>query len=185
MVIDVLKDEELKYQYIDSLKKSVNEDLQLKFEEDLNYFVDNKLHKFNEKIFLQKKDSDDDYYIVDLVLPTFKYVWIRIYQDIPEIFRNMDNSLFQNYMIYQKYEEINKRRMKLFQNFFNMDELSDELYSKYKNTQNVLDDFEFLDNGNEHFKLIADNYINKLIDKVFESINYKRDITKAKIKKII
>jgi hypothetical protein len=132
----------------------------------LEYVIDHKLQLFDRYEFMGSLYTGDDD-TIDLILPSIKRVWGKIYVDYPTIFSSKLN------------------RLELFQQMFNIDEFIDYLIDKFIKSKGLLLEFESLDRTSETLTLIVNNYIGTLVKRTLDSKDIKKDIRDFKINKII
>lgn len=137
------------------------------FRDACNYVIDKKSHLFDIPVFNDNSLYDDEDDILDLIMPSFRRTWAKIYIQTPTLFKSDD------------------KRLQLFQSLFNIDEFLDYLISMFKKTKGCLSDFRYIDKTPEHLTLIVDNYIALLVKRVIESKDVKKDIREAKLKNIL
>lgn len=142
------------------------------FRDACGYILDKKINLFKDPIFSDSLYEDEDS-VSDLILPSFRRAWGRIYINIPDIFNPGKN-----------HKDVTKK-LELYQNYFDIDEFLDYLVEIFKNTKGCLSEFKFLDRTSEHLTLIVDNYISDLIYRVNNSEDIKEDLRNLKLKKII
>lgn len=130
----------------------------------INYFLDNKLHLFQDEVFQGSfYESDDEF--LDVLLPSIRRVWAKFFIETPEILTD-----------YQK---------ELYRLSFDIDEFTDYLLSMIPKVKTSLIHFDELDRTLETLTLIVDNYVAKSIRKCLESQNILEEIRDKKIDKIV
>jgi hypothetical protein len=131
----------------------------------LNYVIDNKLQLLQgNKVFLSSLYDDDDS-VADLILPSIRRLWGKIFLNPPQMLRG--NSL------------------ELFQLSFDIDHFIDYLVEILPKVKDSLKHFDKLDRTAETLTLIVDNYIAYLFEKSRESEDFTKEIRDLKIKKMI
>lgn len=160
----IIKDTQTKQILIDSLCNGIKNTSE--FIDAVNYIIENKIENINDDFLYDSEES-----FVDLILPSFRRAWGKVYIDPPTLF--ISDS------------KIKKERLELFQSLFNIDDFIDYLLEMLNKTKNCLSEFTHLDRTIEHITLIVDNYIAKLVNMVNESIDIKGDIREARLKKIL
>lgn len=166
-IIEVSNKPEMKQILIDELCKGITNTSD--FRDACHYVFDKKIHlfdipEFNNSLY----DGEDD--ILDLIMPSFRRAWGKIYVQTPTLFKsNIPDD----------------KRLELFQNLFNIDDFVDYLIFMFKKTKGCLSDFNHIDRTPEHLTLIVDNYIASLVKKVLDSGDIKKDIREAKLKNIL
>jgi len=153
----------LKTYIFDVIKKDI-ENLSL-FEKIFNHVFDEILDDefYDEKIY-----DDEDENLKEILIPSIRNLYIRIYQNPPSLFKD--------------------KKIELFQLYFNINEFLKYFKNLYPSVKYSLKDFKNLDRTSETIGLMIDNYIGYLVDKVrTSSINNSidKDIRNAKINKII
>lgn len=161
---DILKSPDKREVLIDVLCKGITNTSD--FRDALDYIIFNKMDSLNIPEFTDPLYEDEED-ILELILPTFRRVWGRIYVQIPDILKNK------------------KDKIELYQANFDIDEFIDYLKNTFLETKGCLSKFEYLDRTTEHLTIIVDNYIAMLIKNVSDSDDIKSDIRNLKIKKLI
>jgi hypothetical protein len=134
------------------------------FESVLNSIVNEKYTLFNTEEFKGcLYDDDDETETLDLVLPSIRRVWAKIYTTPPSLLR--DN------------------RLELFQLYFDIDEFLDYLIDMLKKTKSSLIYFDKLDRTVETLTLIVDNYIAHLVEKTKECNDIDKEIASIKLQR--
>lgn len=170
-IIEISDKPEVREVLIDELCKGITNISD--FRDACNYILDKKIHIFKDPIFNEPLyESDEE--TLDLILPSFRRVWGRIYVNIPDIFNPEKNYI-------RKVSD----KLELYQSYFDIDEFLEYLLEMFKKTKGCLSEFTFLDRTPEHLTLIVDNYIADIINRVNNSENIKEDLRNLKIKKII
>lgn len=112
------------------------------FIETINYVIDQKSELFDNKNFHGSLFDGDDQ-TLDLILPSIRRVWGKVYETPPPILRD--------------------KQLELFQLSFDIDHFIDYLVKFVPKVKLSLQDFEYLDRAVETLTLIVDNYIAMLI----------------------
>lgn len=138
------------------------------FRDLLEYVLDKKLYLFEGFEFQGTLyEGDDD--ILDLIMPSIRRVWGKIYITPPSLLR--------------------EKRLELFELLFDIDDFLDYLVMILPKSSTKLEIFENLDRTNETLQLIVDNYISGLFQLAYNSDTLSEDIKSAKrnknLKKII
>ena len=161
-IFTIRDDEEYRRIVIDSVCSGIRNYEPLK--NILTYFLDNKLHLFEDEIFKGSFYEGDDEFL-DLLLPSIRRVWAKFFIETPEILTD-----------YQK---------ELYRLSFDIDEFIEYLVSMIPKVKLSLIHFEELDRTLETLTLIVDNYVAKSIKKCLESQNILEEIRDKKIIKIV
>lgn len=161
---DILKSVEKREILIDVLCNGITNASD--FRDALEYVINNKIRLLNIPEFTKPLYEDEED-ILELILPTFRRVWGRIYVQVPDIFISK------------------KDKLELYQASFDVDEFIDYLKNTFLETKGCLSKFEYLDRTTEHLTIIVDNYIAMLIKNVSDSEDIKSDIRNLKIKKLM
>lgn len=129
------------------------------FRDVLEYVLDKKLYLFEGFEFQGTLyDGDDD--ILDLVMPSIRRVWGKVYITPPSMLR--------------------EKRLQLFELLFDIDEFLDYLVLILPKSANKLEIFDNLDRTQETLQLIVDNYIAGLFHRAYNSETISEDIKAAK-----
>jgi hypothetical protein len=128
------------------------------FRDLLEYVIDKKLYLFEGFEFQGNLyDGDDD--LLDLILPTIRRVWGKVYVTPPSMLR--------------------EKRLQLFELLFDIDEFLDYLVLILPKSSNKLEIFSNLDRTQETLQLIVDNYIAGLFIKAYNSEAIDEDMKTA------
>ena len=160
-------DKEYREILIDTLCKGITNVSE--FRDSVEYVIDHKLEMFNNEFFNSPLYEEDKECVIDLVLPSFRRVWGKVYSDTPTLFKKRPGDL----------------RLDLYQQLFNIDEFLDYLKEMFLKVKYSLKEFDNLDRTIETITLIVDNYIAGLVKRVLDSDDIGRDIRQAKLNKII
>lgn len=133
------------------------------FESILNNIVNEKYNLFNTEEFKGCLYDDDETETLDLILPSIRRVWAKIYITPPSLLRDS--------------------RLELFQLYFDIDDFLDYLIDMLKKTKSSLIYFDKLDRTVETLTLIVDNYIAGLVEKTKECINIEKEIVSIKLQR--
>lgn len=133
------------------------------FESVLNSIVNEKYTLFDTVEFKGCLYSDDETETLDLILPSVRRVWAKVYITPPSLLR--DN------------------RLELFQLYFDIDEFLDYLIDMLKKTKSCLIHFDKLDRTVETLTLIVDNYIANLVEKTKECNDIEKEIASIKLQR--
>lgn len=141
---------------INSLIVGINDSHKEIFVQTLLYVIDEKLDLFSQnKIVGSFYENDVD--IQDLILPTIKRLYGKVFITPPTIFSSA-TSIQPN--------ENGDKRFRLFVMYFDLDNFIDYLIEMILKTKGILSEFEGLDRTSEHLSLIVDNYIANNVKKV-------------------
>jgi hypothetical protein len=128
------------------------------FRDLLEYVIDKKLYLFEGFEFQGNLyDGDDD--LLDLILPTIRRVWGKVYVTPPSMLK--------------------EKRLQLFELLFDIDEFLDYLVLILPKSSNKLEIFSNLDRTQETLQLIVDNYIAGLFIKAYNSETIDEDMKTA------
>ena len=139
------------------------------FESALNSIVNEKYILFDKEDFKGcLYDEVDDFgtqstETLDLILPSVRRVWAKIYITPPSLLK--DN------------------RLELFQLYFDIDDFLDYLIDMLKKTKSSLIHFDKLDRTVETLTLIVDNYIAHLVEKTKECNDIEKEISSIKLQR--
>ena len=165
---DIAQDELYKRELFTVLSKGIENRYQMEFLELLDYVIVKKSQLFNGLLGELYEGEDN---ISDLILPSIRRVFNKIYVQPPPLF--LDNPL----------------RLELYQLSFDIDEFIDYFIKMIKISKSCLDIFEYLDRTSQTLELIVDNYIAKIVKSVLDTSNINKEIEKfqrdKKIKKLI
>ncbi len=164
-IVELLKDLEYKQLLINSLSSGIGEEYLLAFNELIIYVIEKKFHLFQKKEFENSFYYNDDS-TLDLVLPSVRRVFAKVFIDPPQLFRG----------------DTEKLRYQLFVLNFNIDDFIDYLIEMMNKCRESLIHFEHLDRTSETLTLIVDNYIAGIVKLVRSSDDIEGDIKKIKIK---
>lgn len=148
---------------IDSLLQGVRNSWELK--ETLVYVIDNKLCLFEKSELFQGSLYEGEDEIIELILPSIRRLWSKVFINPPEILKNS--------------------QLELFQLSFDIDHFIDYLLDILPKVKHSLYHFEKLDRTSETLTLIVDNYAADLFEKSRESKDVLQEIRDLKIKKMI
>jgi hypothetical protein len=147
---------------IDSLCVGLSGDLN-RFKEIIQYVINNKYQLFDIDDFRGRLYEDEDE-ILELILPSIRRVYGKVFVTPPTILKD--------------------QRLILFQELFDIDEFIDYLINMFKFTKNCLSEFKFLDRTAETLSLIVDNYVSKLVEQSKDCDDYTKAIRDLRLKKI-
>jgi hypothetical protein len=161
-IVDIYQDKEDREILIDALCQGITNVSE--FRDALSYVID-RIHIFNIEEFKSKLHEDEDDYI-DLILPTFRRVWGRVYTQPPPLFKS-------------------DQRLELYRLNFDIDEFLNYLKISFIESKGCLNYFEHIDRTPKHLELIVDNYISFLVKKVLDRENFVEESRMLKLKKLI
>jgi len=156
----IASDELYKRELFTVLCKGIDVKYQVEFLDLLNYVVDKKLQSFNIPDLTGELYPDEDD-ISDLILPSIRRVFGKVYTQPPPIFMG--------------HNDPDKVRIKLFQLYFDIDEFIDYFIDMLKKSKSSLSVFEYVDRTSQTLELIVDNYIAKLVKLVLSTIDLKKE----------
>jgi hypothetical protein len=138
------------------------------FRDCIEYILDKKTYLFEGEEFKGSLYDDDDD-ILDLILPSIRRVWGKVYITPPTLLR--------------------EKRLELFELLFDIDDFLDYLVHIVPNVKNKLQEFNNLDRTTETLQLIVDNYVAGLFHLAYNSNDIDAEIKAAKrnknLKKIV
>lgn len=161
-IIDICKEKESREILIDTLCQGISNVSD--FRDALNYVID-RVHIFNIEEFKSQLYEDEDDYL-DLILPTFRRVWGRVYTQPPPLFKS-------------------DQRLELYRLNFDIDEFLDYLKISFIESKGCLNYFEHIDRTPKHLELIVDNYISLLVKRVLDCEDFVEESRMLKLKKLI
>lgn len=161
-IIDICKEKESREILIDTLCQGISNVSD--FRDALNYVID-RVHIFNIEEFKSQLYEDEDDYL-DLILPTFRRVWGRVYTQPPPLFKS-------------------DHRLELYRLNFDIDEFLDYLKISFIESKGCLNYFEHIDRTPKHLELIVDNYISLLVKRVLDCEDFVEESRMLKLKKLI
>jgi hypothetical protein len=161
-IIDICKEKESREILIDTLCQGISNVSD--FRDALNYVID-RIHIFNIEEFKSQLYKDEDDYL-DLILPTFRRVWGRVYTQPPPLFKS-------------------DQRLELYRLNFDIDEFLDYLKISFIESKGCLNYFEHIDRTPKHLELIVDNYISLLVKRVLDCEDFVEESRMLKLKKLI
>lgn len=161
-IIDICKEKESREILIDTLCQGISNVSD--FRDALNHVID-RIHIFNIDEFKSQLYKDEDDYL-DLILPTFRRVWGRVYTQPPPLFKS-------------------DQRLELYRLNFDIDEFLDYLKISFIESKGCLNYFEHIDRTPKHLELIVDNYVSLLVKKVLDCEDFVEESRVLKLKKLI
>lgn len=161
-IIDICKEKESREILIDTLCQGISNVSD--FRDALNYVID-RINVFNIEEFKSQLYEDEDDYL-DLILPTFRRVWGRVYTQPPPLFKS-------------------DQRLELYRLNFDIDEFLDYLKISFIESKGCLNYFEHIDRTPKHLELIVDNYISLLVKRVLDCEDFVEESRMLKLKKLI
>lgn len=130
----------------------------------INYVLDKKLDMFSDEKF-NKALYDGDDILSDLILPSVRRVWGKVFITPPTI--------------------LNNDRLELFQLSFSIDDFMEHLLIMLPKVKTSLKHFTNLDRTTETITLIIDNYVAGLVKNTIDCKDHRQGIRDIKINKII
>ena len=150
----------------------------------INYVIDNKSSLFDREEFnttclpkavMWVSSIYNDDKLLDIILPTIKRVYAEVFIKPPSIWFTSKNDSRLTEL-----EAIHKDRYELFVLYFDIDEFINYLIDMLLKCKESLIHFEHLDRTSETLKLIVDNYIANLVNKVQSKSNIRLAIKEIK-----
>ena len=152
-ILDINKNTSYREIILDTLCQGIKNTSE--FRDLLEYVIDKKLYLFEGFEFRGTLyDGDDD--LLDLILPTIRRVWGKVFINPPSLLR--------------------ENRLQLFELLFDIDDFLDYLVLIIPKSSNKLEIFNNLDRTAETLQLIVDNYIAALFHKAYNSETIDADI---------
>ena len=164
-IVDLLKEEKYRKVLTESLTSVITESYLPAFIEVIDYVIDKKFHLFQIEEFENSFYYDDDS-TLDLVLPSVRRVFAKVFIDPPSLFKG----------------DTEKQRYQLFILYFNIDEFIEYLIDMMIKCKKSLEYFENIDRTSETLTLIVDNYIAGLVKMVRKSEDIEEDIKRVQKK---
>lgn len=166
--LDLYKESHYKRNIIDSLCKGIDNGYIHKFKSLLEYVIDKKYHLFDREefkgaLYLEEEET------LDLVLPTIKRVFGKVFINPPTLFKDSNNKSLQS-------SRSENKRYELFTMYFNIDEFINYLIDIFIKSKNCLHQFENIDRTAETLTLIVDNYIAGLVQRVININDHEQAI---------
>ena len=181
-IFDKLKEyKEYKEVLIESLSNGIPDNYIIAFKELVNYVIDNKINLFNTNDFIGVFYDDQ---LPDLILPSIRRVFGKMFIDIPDIFKSDETDLYRQNTLTKEISSKNQRYL-LFKLYFNIDHFIDYLIEMVIKCKESLIYFEHIDRTAETLTLIVDNYIAGLIKKVRDCNDIESEIKKQKREQLI
>jgi hypothetical protein len=175
--LDIHKNNQYKEAIIDALTGGITDEYMEYYEMVMNYIINEKYNLFDKEELKGSlyKDEDD---ILDLILPSVRRVFGKVFINPPEVFEvNPKISSIKGYK--------DDGRMELFRLQYDIDEFIDYLLIMIEKSKDCLSIFDNIDKTSKTLELIVDNYISGLISKVMKSDDIKVDIRDLKLKNMI
>ena len=163
--IELYKEESYRKIIIEALCKGISREHLNTFKSLLEYVINKKYHLFDRDEFKGALYLEEDE-TLDLVLPSVRRVFAKIFIDPPTIFKDSGygRALPEN------------KRYKLFTMYFNIDDFIDYLIDMFIKSKDCLAHFEHIDRTSETLTLIVDNYIAGLVTKVINIDDHEEAI---------
>lgn len=157
-LVKAISDNKLRENIIDSHSYGISK--RNEFIKVLDYFFDKKAKLFDCDLFYGSMyDGDDE--VLDLVLPTIRSLWGKVFINPPQILRG--------------------EQLSLFQLSFDLDHFIDYLLDMLPKVKKSLDHFSNLDRSVETVTLIVDNYLAFMLKNI-KSENITSQIRDIKIR---
>ena len=160
-IFDIHNNESYRKALVDSLCSGISDPQHLKL--IIDYFLDEKLHLFNNDFYKGSLYEGDDN-ISDLILPSIRRVWGKIFVTPPEVLRVTQHA----------------NQLEMLQLSFDIDEFVNYLLDILPKSKNCLDHFDKLDRTVETLSIIVDNYVAGKIKFVIECKDQKAEIQRLK-----
>ncbi len=175
--LDIHRDKNYKNAIIDSLTAGITTEWIEYYEMTMNYVISEKYGLFDKPEWKGTLYDDEDE-ILDLILPTIRRLFGKVFINPPAMFE-VDKFVAST----KGYKD--DGRLELFRLHYDIDDFLDELIEQISISKDCLINFKNLDRSAMTFEIIVDNYIAGLIRKVTSSDDIKRDIRDLKIKKMV
>ncbi len=149
---------------IDSLCGGLGDEIQMnRFRNMITYVIDSKTKLFDiDELKGSLYDGDDD--VLDLVLPSIRRVYGKIFTEPPTLLK--------------------EKRLELFQEYFDIDEFIDYMIDMMVKTKKCLNEFKNLDRTVDTLTLIVDNYVAGLVEKSRDCEDHTQMIRDLKLNKL-
>lgn len=161
-ILDLKKDPDFRSMLVDTLCQGIR--LTSDFRDIVDYVIDNKLHLFESNEFSGTFYPEDDD-TLDLIFPTIRRVWGKIFVDPPQILKD--------------------KKLELFQLLFDIDDFIDYLVDIIPKVKTSLIEFDKLDRVAETLVLIVDNYIAGLLEATRNREDIQQEIRDLRISKTL
>lgn len=162
--LDLYKDSYNKKLIIEALCRGISREYLYSFKSLLEYVIDKKYHLFDREEFKGSLYLNEDE-TLDLVLPSVRRVFAKIFIDPPSIF---NSSNVPPMLVSHRYE--------LLTMYFNIDEFIDYLIDMFIKSKYCLQHFEYIDRTSDTLTLIVDNYVSGLVQRVLNVEDHKKEI---------
>ncbi len=162
-LLDIFKNKSYRDELTDALCNGIINSSD--FRDIIDYVLDHKLYLFDtDELVGTMYDGEDE--ILDMILPSIRRVYVKVYQEPPTILKG--------------------EKLRLYFLLFNIDEFLNYLLIIIQESKRSLKPFTNLDRTIETITLIVDNHIAYLFDKAY---NFEGDIQQElrdlKLKKIM
>jgi hypothetical protein len=162
-LLDIFKNKSYRDELTDALCNGIINSSD--FRDIIDYVLDHKLYLFDtDELVGTMYDGEDE--ILDMILPSIRRVYVKVYQEPPTILKG--------------------EKLRLYFLLFNIDEFLNYLLIIIQESKKSLKPFTHLDRTIETITLIVDNHIAYLFDKAY---NFEGDIQQElrdlKLKKIM
>lgn len=149
---------------IDSLCGGLGDEDQVnRFRNMITYVISSKTKLFDiQELKGSLYEGDDD--VLDLVLPSIRRVYGKVFTEPPTLLKD--------------------KRLELFQEYFDIDEFIDYMIDMMLKTKDCLKEFKNLDRTVDTLTLIVDNYVAGLVEKSKDVDNHIQIIRDLKLNKL-
>lgn len=161
-ILELKNDPDLRAMIVDTLCQGIR--LTSDFRDIIDYVIDNKLYLFDKEEFLGSFYENDDE-TLDLILPTIRRVWGKVFVDPPPMLK--------------------EKKLELFQLLFDVDDFIDYLLDIMPKVKTSLIGFDKLDRTAETLVLIVDNYIAWLFEATRDREDIQQEIRDLRISKTL
>lgn len=160
-LLDIFKNKSYRDELTDALCNGIINSSD--FRDIIDYVLDHKLYLFDTDELVGTMYDDEDE-ILDMILPSIRRVFVKVYQDPPTILKG--------------------DKLQLYFLLFDIDEFLNYLLIIIQESKKSLEPFTHLDRTIETITLIVDNFIAKNFSLAYNCIDIKQEIRDLKIKKI-
>jgi len=161
-ILELKEDPDFRSMLTDALCQGIR--LSSDFRDVLDYVIDEKLHLFEADDFSASFYPEDDD-TLDLILPSIRRVWARVFVDPPTLLK--------------------EKKLELFQLLFDIDDFVDYLIKIMPKVKTSLIEFDKLDRTAETLVLIVDNYIAGLLEATRNRDDIQMEIRDLRISKTL
>ena len=162
-LLDIYKNKSYRDELTDTLCNGIV--MTSDFRDIIDYVIDHKLHLFDtDELVGTLYDGEDE--ILDMILPSIRRVYVKVYQEPPTILKG--------------------DKLQLYFLLFDIDEFLNYLLIIIQESRKSLEPFKHLDRTIETITLIVDNHIADLFDRSYNfDGDVQQEIRDLKLKKII